>query len=46
MRYKPKSSGALHIALGGLRAQMPVEVDADIQVGKDRRRVSQTDGLA
>jgi hypothetical protein len=27
MRYKPKSSAALHIALGGLPAQMPVNVD-------------------
>jgi hypothetical protein len=32
MRYKPKSSAALHIALGGLPAQMPVKVDADIEV--------------
>jgi hypothetical protein len=32
MRYKPKSSAALHIALGGLPAQMPVTVDADIEV--------------
>jgi hypothetical protein len=32
MRYKPKSSAALHIALGGLPAQMPVQVDADIEV--------------
>jgi hypothetical protein len=32
MRYRPKSSGALHIALGGLPAQMPVKVDADIEV--------------
>jgi hypothetical protein len=32
MRYKPKSSAALHIALGGLPAQMPVKVDPDIDV--------------
>jgi hypothetical protein len=32
MRYKPKGSAALHIALGGLPAQMPVKVDADIEV--------------
>ena len=32
MRYKPKSTAALHIALGGLPAQMPVKVDADIEV--------------
>ena len=32
MRYKPKSSAALHIALGGLPAQMRVEVDSEIGV--------------
>jgi hypothetical protein len=32
MRYKPKSRAALHIALGGLPAQMPVKVDAGIEV--------------
>ena len=32
MRYKPKSSAALHIALGGLPAQMPVKVDSDVKV--------------
>jgi len=32
MRYKPKSAAALHIALGGLRAQMRVEVDPGIEV--------------
>ena len=32
MRYKPKSTAALDIALGGLPAQMPVKVDADIEV--------------
>ena len=31
MRYKPKSSAALHIALG-LACQMQVKVDADIEV--------------
>jgi hypothetical protein len=32
MRYKPKSIAALHIALGGLSAQMRVEVDSGIDV--------------
>ena len=32
MRYRPKSTAALDIALGGLPAQMPVKVDADIEV--------------
>jgi hypothetical protein len=32
MRYKPKSSAALHVALGALPAQMPVKADADIDV--------------
>ncbi len=32
MRYKPKSSAALHIALGGLPAQMRVEVDPGVAV--------------
>ena len=32
MRYKPKCNAALNIALGGLPAQMRVEVDADIAV--------------
>ena len=32
MRYKPKSRAALDIALGGLPAQMRVEVDAGIGV--------------
>ena len=32
MRYKPKSSAALQLALGGLPDQMPVEVDPDIEV--------------
>src|SRR6266581_5580275 len=32
MRYKPKSTAALHIALGGLPDKMRVEVDRDIRV--------------
>jgi hypothetical protein len=32
MRYKPKSISALHIALGGLPSNMPVEADRDIGV--------------
>jgi len=32
MRYKSKSSAALHITLGGLPAQMRVEVDPGIAV--------------
>jgi hypothetical protein len=32
MRYRPKSSAALHMALGGLPAQMLVKVDANIEV--------------
>jgi hypothetical protein len=32
MRYKPKSAAALHIALGGLPAQMRVQVDSGIEV--------------
>jgi len=32
MRYKPKSIGALHIALGGLPDKMRVEADPDIGV--------------
>ena len=32
MRYKPKSNAALTVALGGLPAQMRVEVDPDIGV--------------
>jgi hypothetical protein len=32
MRYKPKSTAALHIALGGLPAKMRVEVDQDIRI--------------
>ena len=32
MRYKPKSTAALHIALGGLPDKMPVQLDPDIGV--------------
>ena len=32
MRYKPKSTAALHIALGGLPNKMRVQVDPDIGV--------------
>jgi hypothetical protein len=32
MRYKPKSIAALDIALGGLPAQMRVEVESGIEV--------------
>jgi hypothetical protein len=32
MRYKPKSIAALNIALGGLPAQMRVEVESGIEV--------------
>ncbi len=32
MRYKPKSTAALQVALGGLTAKMQVEVDRDVGV--------------
>jgi len=32
MRYKPKSTAALHIALGGLPNKMPVELDPGVGV--------------
>jgi hypothetical protein len=32
MRYKPKSTAALDIALGGLPDKMRVEVDPDVRV--------------
>jgi hypothetical protein len=32
MRYKPKSTAALHIALGGLPGKMRVEVDRGIGI--------------
>ena len=47
MRYKPKSSAALNIALGGLPAQMPVEVDSGHRnIGDDRPRTSQAYNMA
>ena len=46
MRYKPKSSAALHIALGGLPAQMPVfEVTAKT-VGELRKVTAWPENLA
>ena len=32
MRYKPKSTAALHTALGGLPNKMPVELDPGVGV--------------
>jgi hypothetical protein len=32
MRFKPRNTAALHVALGGLPDKMRVEVDPDIQV--------------
>jgi hypothetical protein len=32
MRFKPKSTAALHIALGGLPDKMRVELDTDVGV--------------
>jgi hypothetical protein len=32
MRYKPKSTAALHIALGGLPDKMRVELDTGVRV--------------
>jgi hypothetical protein len=51
MRYKPKSIAALQLALGGLPAQMPVEVDADIgvsakTVGELRKVTAWSENLA
>ena len=47
MRYKAKSIAALNIALGGLPAQMPVEVDfRHRNIGKDRRRASPSNRMA
>jgi len=50
MRYKPKSSAALHIALGGLPAQMRVEVDSGIEVSAktvgELRKVAWPENLA
>jgi hypothetical protein len=51
MRYKAKSIAALNIALGGLPAQMPVEVDSDIEisaktVGELRQVIAWPENLA
>ena len=51
MRYKPKSSAALNIALGGLPAQMRVEVDPGIgvwatSVGELRNVMAWSENLA
>jgi hypothetical protein len=32
MRYKPKSTAALHIAIGGLPHKMRVELDSGVEV--------------
>jgi hypothetical protein len=45
MRYKPKSIAALNIALGGLPAQMRVEVESGIEV-RTKTVDSQGGGLA
>ena len=44
MHYKPKSVGALHIALGGLPAHMRVE--AHCRLCKDRWRTPEGDVVA
>jgi hypothetical protein len=51
MRYKPKSSAALHIALGGLPTQMRVEVEPGIElsaktVGELRKVTAWPENLA
>ena len=47
MRYKPKSIAALQLALGGLPAQMRVEVELGIEVrAKTVGRSSQSNDLA
>ena len=47
MRYKPKSTAALHIALGGLPDKMRVELDAGVGVSaKTGWRASEGDGVA
>jgi hypothetical protein len=47
MRFKPKSTAALHIALGGLPDKMRVESDSDVGVSRqNRRRASEGDGVA
>jgi hypothetical protein len=51
MRYKPKSTAALDIALGGLPDNMRVEVDPDVKVsartvGKLRKVAAWPENLA
>ena len=51
MRYRPKSIGALHIALGGLPNKMRVETDPDIgvsakSVGELRKLAAWPENLA
>lgn len=51
MRYKPKSSAALHVAVGGLPERMRVEVDPDIKVsaktvGELREMIAWPENLA
>jgi hypothetical protein len=51
MRYKPKSTAALHVALGGLPDKMRVEVDPDIRlsaktVGELRKVTAWPENLA
>jgi hypothetical protein len=51
MRYKPKSTAALDIALGGLPDKMRVEVDPDVKVsartvGELRRVTAWPENLA
>ena len=51
MRYRPKSTAGLHVALGGLPEKMRVEVDADIAVraktvGELRRTKTWPENLA
>ena len=51
MRYRPKSIGALHIALGGLPDKMRVETDPDIgvsakSVGELRKLAAWPENLA
>jgi hypothetical protein len=51
MRYKPRSTAALHVALGGFPATMRVEVDQDIgmsakTVGELRKVTTWPENLA
>jgi hypothetical protein len=51
MRYRPRSIGALHIALGGLPDKMRVEADPDIgvsakSVGELRKLAAWPENLA